>query len=254
MPHLLQPALAAGCLLLCAAGPTRPVHEFLSVALSPDGKHVASVEGDATISGAVDIRHLVIRATADGAETEIKLPCGAVPQCTPSSLAWSPDGKLAFALRTPGSHDYAIYTTTPAGGAPTRLAAIRGTVGDLRYGPRGTLAALAIAGAEKEVGAVEAGAPVAGVLGEDIHEQRIVIVHPDGTLADASPPDLFVYEYDWLPDETGFVGTAAHGDGDNNWWVARLYRFDAKSAAAKLLYAPADARQQLADPRVSPAS
>jgi dipeptidyl aminopeptidase/acylaminoacyl peptidase len=251
MPYVLRPAFAAGCLLLCAAGPARPVHEFLSVALSPDGKHVASIEGDATPSGAVDIQHLVIRATQDGAATDITLPCGAVPQCTPSSLAWSPDGKLAFSLRTPGSHDYAIYTTTPAGGAPTRLAAVRGTVDDLRYSLRGTLAALVILGAEKEVGAVQAGAPVAGVLGGDIHEQRIVIVHADGTLADASPPDLFVYEYDWLPDETGFVGTAAHGDGDNNWWVAGLYKFDAKSAAATLLYTQANARQQLADPRVS---
>jgi dipeptidyl aminopeptidase/acylaminoacyl peptidase len=252
MPNVSRPAFAAGCLLLCAAGPARPVHEFLSVAVSPDGKHVASIEGDATPSGAVDIQHLVIRATADGAATDIKLPCGAVPQCTPSSLAWSPDGNLAFSLRTPGSHDYGIYTAKADGGAPARLAAVRGTVDDLRYSPRGTLAALVIVGAEKEVGAVQAGAPVAGVLGADIHEQRIVIVHPDGTLADASPPDLFVYEYDWLPDETGFVGTAAHGDGDNNWWVARLYKFDAKTAGATLLYTQANARQQLADPRVSP--
>jgi len=129
---------------------------------------------------------------------------------------------------------------------------VKGTVEDLRYSPHGTLAALVIQGAEKEVGATQAGAPIAGELGADIHEQRIAIIHPDGTLAFASPPDLFVYEYDWRPDESGFVGTAAHGDGDNNWWVAKLYAFDAKSAAAKIIYSPANARQQLADPRVAP--
>jgi dipeptidyl aminopeptidase/acylaminoacyl peptidase len=252
MPPTTRVALAAGALFVAAAAPVRPVHEFLSVAMSPDGKYVASTEGDATPSGAVDIQHLVIRATADGTATEIPLPCGAVPQCTPESLAWSPAGKLAFSLRTPGSHDYAIYTATPAGAPPTRLAAIKGTIHGLRFSPHGALSALAIVGAEKEVGAVEAGAPVAGVLGGDIHEQRIIVVHPDGSFAYASPPDLFVYEYDWRPDESGFVGTAAHGDGDNNWWVAKLFAFDAKTAAATPIYSPANARQQLADPRISP--
>jgi dipeptidyl aminopeptidase/acylaminoacyl peptidase len=235
---------------LCAAAP-RPVHEFLSLAMSPDGKYVASVEGDTTPSGAVDIKHLVLRSTADGATANVALPCGAVPQCTPASLAWSPSGTLAFALRTPGSHDYAVYTMTP-GAAPSRLAAIHGTVGSLRYSARGTLAALAIVGAEKEVGAREAGAPIAGVLGGDVHEQRIVILKPDGSYHFASPADLFVYEFDWRPDETGFIGTAAPGDGDNNWWVAKLYAFDARRGSASLLYEPENARQQLAQPRISP--
>jgi dipeptidyl aminopeptidase/acylaminoacyl peptidase len=253
MPISPRSTLAPLAVLLAAAAPARPVHEFLSVALSPDGKYVASVEGDATPSGAVDIKHLVIRATADGAETDIPLPCGAVPQCTPDSPAWSPDSThLAFSLRTPGSHAYGLYNVTPAGGTPTRLAAFNGTLQDLRYSSRGTLAVLAIADAQKEVGAVEAGAPVAGVLGADIHEQRIAILRPDGTFRFASPPDLFVYEYDWRPDEAGFVGTAAPGDGDNNWWVAKLYKFDIKSTAASVLYTPENARQQLADPRISP--
>jgi hypothetical protein len=44
---------------------------------------------------------------------------------------------------------------------------------------------------------------------------------------------MFVYQYDWLPDGSGFVGTAAPGDGDNNWWVAKLYRFDARKTARR---------------------
>jgi len=253
MPPTKRTALAAAALLLAAAAPARPVHHFLDVAISPDGKYVASIEGDETPSGAVDIQRLFVRPAEGGAATEIPLPCGAVHQCTPASPVWAPDSaRLVFSLRSPGSHDYAVYTAPARGGAPTRLAAVKGTVEDLRYSPHGTLAALVIQGAEKEVGATQAGAPIAGELGADIHEQRIAIIHPDGTLAFASPPDLFVYEYDWRPDESGFVGTAAHGDGDNNWWVAKLYAFDAKSAAAKIIYSPANARQQLADPRVAP--
>ena len=244
----------AGAAALCgAAAPMRPVHNFLSVAISPDGTRVASVEGDETPAGDVDIQNLVIRATQDGAEHAVPLPCGAVPECTPSALAWAPDGKtLAFALRSPGSHSHALYTVGPDGGAPRKAADFSGTLVRLRYAPDGTLAALATAGADKEVGAVEAGAPVAGELGADVHEQRIAILQKDGGFHWASPDHLFVYEYDWRPDGSGFVGTAAPGDGDNNWWIAKLYAFDAKTGAAQVIYTPSSPRQQLADPRISP--
>ncbi len=240
---------------LVAAGPAaaRPVHEYLEVALAPDGAHVASIEGDQTPSGAVDIRHLVIRALPGGAATEIALPCGAVRECAPSSPAWSPDGKtLAFVLRSPGTHAHAIYRVAASGGAPEKILASDGTLGDLRYGPHGELAVLAIPDAQKEVGAVEAGAPVAGVLGGAVHEQRIAVVGSDHALHFASPADLFVYEYDWRPDGSGFVGTAAPGDGDDHWWIAKLYGFDKASGAARLLYAPSSPQLQIASPRISP--
>jgi dipeptidyl aminopeptidase/acylaminoacyl peptidase len=62
---------------------------------------------------------------------------------------------------------------------------------------------------------------------------------------------LFVYEYAWRPGGKGFVGTAAPGDGDDNWWSAKLYAFSAADAVAKVLYRPTDIRQQIAAPRVS---
>jgi dipeptidyl aminopeptidase/acylaminoacyl peptidase len=254
----MRTILLAGCAILAAsADPAaraadRPVHNYLSIAIAPDGHHVASIEGDATPSGAVAIKSVVIRAVDGTQAAPVTLPCGVERECAPSSLAWSPDGSLlAFALRLPGGHDHDIFTVGPEGGAPTKLTAVHGTIGRLRYGPHGQLAALVTAGAEKEVGAVEAGAPIAGVLGTDVHEQRIAVIGQDGALAWASPPDLFVYEFDWRPDGTGFVGTAAPGDGDNNWWIAKLYAFDAKSGAGTVIYAPANPRQQLADPRVS---
>ena len=47
------------------------------------------------------------------------------------------------------------------------------------------------------------------------------------------------------------MGTAAPGNGDDNWWSAKLYAFAQGTAAAKLLYAPTDIRQQIAAPKVS---
>jgi dipeptidyl aminopeptidase/acylaminoacyl peptidase len=255
MRRVARGALLAGCAIATAQqahAADRPIHVFLSVAVSPDGKHIASVEGDATPSGAVDIKSVVIRGL-DGTEAApVTLPCGAQRECAPSSLAWAPDGsRLAFALRLPGGHDHDIYSVPPDGGPPTQIAAFKGTIVRLHFSRAGVLAVLATAGAAKEVGAVEAGAPVAGVLGSDVHEQRIAIVGRDGKFTWASPPDLFVYEFDWRPDGSGFVGTAAPGDGDNNWWTAKLYAFDAKTGDGRVIYTPANPRQQLADPRVS---
>jgi len=244
-------ALTGAAPASAASGDERLVHRFLEVQLSPDGAHVAAVEGDSPIGGNYpDVRELVIRSRSGGREVHVALPCGRVPQCWPASPAWAPDGKLlSFTVRTPGSHDYALYSVTADGGALTRRFAFHGTLGELRYAPDGSLALLAIANARKEAGATEAGAAVAGDLDAAPAEQRIAIVAGD-SLRWASPADLFVYEYDWRPGGQGFVGTAAPGDGDNNWWTAKLYAFGA-DAAARVLYAPPSLRQQIAAPVVS---
>ncbi len=246
----LRPTLAL--LALSTAAQAAPVHDFLSVAVSPDGARIASIEGDEDASGTADIRTVVLRPLAGGEAAVLKMPCGAVHDCTPSSLAWAPDGSLAFVLRSPGSHARAVYTVHPDGTDLRKIAAFDGTLVSLRYGPGGQLSALAVASAAKEVGATEAGAAITGELGADVHEQRLAILQPGGVVHWASPPDLFVYEYDWMPDGHGFVATAAPGDGDNNWWVAKLYTFDAASGAAKVIHAPVSAQEQIAQPRVSP--
>ncbi len=235
-----------------AAEPERPLHRFLDVAISPDGTLVASIEGEAPRSGRYPlVRDLVIRHADGSHPVTVALPCGRVAECWPGSLAWTPDsGHLAFALRTPGSHARTIYRVSGDGGDLTSLLSFNGTIIDLRYAPDGRLAMLAIEGAAKEVGATQAGAPITGDLSGPTPEQRIAILE-GAQLHWASPPDLFVYEYDWRPDGSGFVGTAAPGDGDNNWWIAKLYGFEAAGGTAKLLYTPPDGKHQLASPHVS---
>jgi dipeptidyl aminopeptidase/acylaminoacyl peptidase len=235
-----------------AADPERQVHRYLEIEIAPDAALVAAVEGDSPPGGFYPpIRDLTIRRVRDGVAVTVALPCGRVAQCWPGALAWAPDSKhLSFSLRTPGSHARAVYAVAADGSGLTKLLDFSGTIDDLKYGPDGRLALLATENASKEVGATEAGTPIAGDLDEAPREQRIAILER-GSLHWASPADLFVYEYDWQPGGKGFVGTAAPGNGDDNWWSAKLYSFSAADAASRVLYAPPDNKQQIAMPKVS---
>jgi dipeptidyl aminopeptidase/acylaminoacyl peptidase len=242
----------AGTLALAASSTQ---HDYLELALSPDGRLVASVEGDALPTGGSPVvRELVIRSTDGRTERAVPLPCGAAPQCWPASLAWTPDGtRLSFALRAPGSHARAVYQVHADGSGLARLLAFDGTIQGLRYSKTGVLAMLATAGANKEAGATEAGAPVTGDLDAAPPSQRLAVLEPGSDhLRWISRDGLFVYEYDWLPDARGLVGTAAAGDGDRNWWIARLMAFEIGGASERVIYAPRSQRQQLAAPKVSP--
>jgi len=253
---MLARAVHAALVLLAGAAAaeplSKPVHVFMEAVSSADGRYVAAVEGDAAPSGGAPMqRDLVIRSVDGKTTVVVDLPCGRVVQCWPAAPAWTADSrKLSFALRTPGSHARSVYQVHTDGSHLTQLAAFNGTIAALRYSRDGQLAMLAVEGATKELSAVEAGAPVSGDLDEAPPEQRIAVLE-QGKLRFTSPAELFVYEYDWRPDGHGFVGTAAPGDGDNNWWVAKLYGFDAASGAARVLYTPSSAQQQLATPIVS---
>jgi hypothetical protein len=69
-----------------------------------------------------------------------------------------------------------VYTVAADGSGLTKLLDFSGTIEDLKYGPDGRLALLATEDATKEVGATEAGTPIAGDLDEATPEQRIAIL------------------------------------------------------------------------------
>ncbi len=70
-----------------------------------------------------------------------------------------------------------------------------------------------------------------------------------GNIRQLSPPDMYVYEYDWAPDGKSFAAIAAHGAGDPNWWVAQLYALNLTGGEMKSIYKPT---LQIAVPRWSP--
>jgi dipeptidyl aminopeptidase/acylaminoacyl peptidase len=253
MFRYLPGILLVGCVIASGQELPRPARTFIEVSISPDARHVAAVEGDsAPRGGEPAVRDLLIRSADGSHAVAVKLPCGAVKGCWPSALAWTPDARrLTFALRDPVTHARSLYQVNAQGGDLSLLLAFNGTIGALRYSPDGQLSMLAVENPAKEVGAVEAGAEEIGDLGSSPPPEQRIAVLEGNRLRWVSPANLFVYEYDWMPDGRGFVATAAPGDGDRNWWVAKLYGFDNDGGGMRPLFEPQNAQQQLAAPKVS---
>src|SRR5208282_1006438 len=211
------------------------------VALSPDGTQVAYiVEGQLTVTP-------VRGGSLQTISVEGNLPL--------RDVTWSADSKqLAFLADLPGDVPVAQVWTAAindSGSTPVKRAELKGYAQTPRFSPDGaTLAILFIKGLPRVAGPLQPMSPLAGVIDDQIYEQRLTTINlSTNHLAQVTPADVYIYEYDWTPDGAGWVATAAHGSGDANWWVARLYRINAQSGEMREIYAP---KCQMEDPHVSP--
>ena len=215
------------------------------VALSPDGTQVAYiVEGQLTVTP-------VRGGSLQTISVEGNLPL--------RDVTWSADSKqLAFLADLPGDVPVAQVWTAAindSGSTPVKRAELKGYAQTPRFSPDGaTLAILFIKGLPRVAGPLQPMSPLAGVIDDQIYEQRLTTINlSTNHLAQVTPADVYIYEYDWTPDGAAWVATAAHGSGDANWWVARLYLINAVSNAQsgqmREIYAP---KWQMEDPHVSP--
>lgn len=242
----LATAIVSGALAR-AATPGAAIHDYRAVAISPAGDRVVSLESIDTGNGKRPHPTIVVRDASNGAIAAEFDPCSS---CNYERPAWSPDGKaLAFVASDSKAGSAWLYVA--AGGRARALATVQGVAGTARWSPDGrTLALLATVDAKKETGATAAGARLVGEIGAEEDAQRIATVPAGGgALKLVSPGDTFVYEFDWTPDGKGFIATSAKGNGDNNWWVAKLSYIDAASGALRIVAHPGT---QLNMPRVSP--
>lgn len=230
------------------AGAASPaMRDYRWVAIVPAGDRVVSLESIDAGSGKRLHPTIVVRDAANGAVLAEFDPCGS---CSYDKPSWSPDGK-ALAFVASDSRAGSAWLYVAAGGKTRALATVRGVASTARWSPDGrTVAFLATPDARKETGATAAGARMVGEIGVHEDAQRIATVAAEGgTFRLVSPADTFVYEYDWLPDGKGFIATSAKGNGDNNWWVAKLTHIDADSGTLRIVAHPGT---QLNLPRVSP--
>jgi dipeptidyl aminopeptidase/acylaminoacyl peptidase len=168
-------------------------------------------------------------------------------------VAWSADSKkLVFIADLPGELPAAqVWTVDGDGNHAVKHAELKGYVQAPRFAPDGSkLSVLFMEGMPRVAGPLQPMTPLAGVINDKIYEQRLATIDlATDRLTQVTPADVYVYEYDWMPDGQGWVVSAAHGSGDANWWVARLYLADARRGAMREIYKP---QWQVADPRVSP--
>jgi len=223
------------------------VRTFKQVAISPDATKVAWVESLKGGSSAI----YVISLGASEAPHRISAGDGNA-EYAEHDLAWSPDSKrLAFLSDKESSEQLQLYVSDLTHHAARQLTHLTGFLASPTWSPNGKLVALLFTeNAPRAAGPLEPMTPPSGPIEQHIYEQRLTTVDvASGQARQVSPADLYVYEYDWSPDGTRFVATAAHGLGDANWWVAQLCTIAIASGEVSYLYKP---KLQIAQPRWSP--
>jgi dipeptidyl aminopeptidase/acylaminoacyl peptidase len=214
------------------------------IALSPDGTRVAWVQSTAASTS----KQTYIRETSgNAAATMVDIESSA--KRTDFDPAWSPDSQtLAFFSSAGEGEQRQLWTVNADGSKPRKITNLNGYGARPRWSHDGKqIAFLYIEGAAGG-GPLTAAPTTTGVIDTAIHNQRIAII-PPSELPWVSPPDLHIYDFDWSPDDKKFVATAAPGPGDNNWWIAQIYRIDIERGSVTSIYKPS---LQIAVPRWSP--
>jgi len=214
---------------------------FEQVAISPDGKSVARVEGIPSKGGTETGNSAIYVSPTDGKTPPRRISASVGVAHAESGIAWSPDSKqLVFLSDAAKSGQSQLYATNLTGTAK-RLTNVKGFLDAPRWSPDGkTIAVLFIENAPRASGPLVAEAAETGEIKDSFYEQRLALVDvATGKLRQITPPDMYIYEFDWAPDSRHLVATAARGNGDNNWYIAELFTIDAASGAMNSIYKPA---------------
>ncbi|HEY3974874.1 MAG TPA: S9 family peptidase [Candidatus Sulfotelmatobacter sp.] len=209
------------------------------VAISPDGAQVAYiVDGELSV---IPVSAGTARLITVGDKLALR------------DVSWSRDSRqIAFLADLTGEIPAAqLFTISLDGSTPVKRVEIKGYAATPTFSPDGSrLALLVTDGLPRVAGPLQPMIPLAGVIGDKIYEQRLATVDlASNTITSITPADVYIYEYDWTPDSQGWVATAAHGAGDANWYVAKLYRINSQSGEMHEIYAP---KWQIAEPHISP--
>lgn len=186
-------------------------------------------------------RITALTSNANGNETE--------PQ-------WSPNGKeIAFLSESATPGQLQLFVANASSGkllTQKPLSNFEGYISHLKWSPDGKyLSVLYVEKASREPSPMAATDRATGLIDSLVNKnvQRIAFINrSSGDTKLVSPTGLYVFEYDWSPDSKNFAYTASLPPGDNNWYIAKLYRQPVNNTDTLLLYKPA---RQIALPRWS---
>ena len=228
--------------------------QYREAAVSPDGHYAAWTvtlrNKDNTQSLNSEIYLLDISKNGAAAR---RLSSGTTAHAE-HSIAWSPDSKqIAFLSDAEKEGQLELYVQ-PAGSPGSQARKVTNLTGFLstpRWSPDGAkIAILFTENAPRAAGPLEPSTKDSGVVEERIYEQRLTLINPrSGEIKPITPPDTYIYEYDWAPDSDRLAYTASKGNGDNNWWIAQLFTISSASGEIRQVYKP---ELQIANPRWSP--
>ena len=228
------------------------IHDFASVDISADGRSVAWQATYNAMQGANETRRRTALFIARAGPPKRLTAGDPARYYDEEEPVWSPNGdRVAFFsdARSPGQLQ--IFIADADGAHVRRVTRLTGNPQSLRWLPNGkSLSMLYIEGAHRATGALAPGARDVGVVGSVVDEQRLASVDAaTGVVTTLTPPTAYVYEYDWSPDGTTAALTYALGNGDNNWWIAKLATVGLAGGALHDVLAP---KYQMNDPKWSP--
>jgi dipeptidyl aminopeptidase/acylaminoacyl peptidase len=234
---------------------TYGVHDISAVQLSPDGTMVLWTEtfrNAQKLSDPIPKTAIYLSATRPGSRKTRLTAGNGRAFANEFNPVWAPDGKkIAFLsdARTPSQPQ--LFVAKSDGSNIRQLSHFKGNVSDARWSPKGDrIAFLYIQDATRPAGATQVGDRRTGVIEETAQEQRLTLIDMNTQAIHVlSPADQYVYEYDWSPDGRAFALSLAPGNGDNNWWIARLATMNASTGALHEVLKP---ELQFAQPRWSP--
>ena len=247
--HRSLVALIICCLIsILASAKDATVRRFNQVAISPDGHRVAWIGPAATeTENSKDADGLYVQELQPSGSTPVRI--GNLAASELADIAWAPDSRtLAFLCTSGGQGQVCV---AGIGGIPRKVTDLKGDLADPAWSPDGKkIAFLFTENAPRKPGPLEPMTPEVGVIESKIYEQRLAVIDvATGKLQQISPADMYVYEFDWSPDSKQFALLAAPGEGDDNWYVAQLYRLSVTGGSLASVYKPP---LQIAIPRWSP--